>query len=116
MNLRAQYAAVLEGRTVTFRPRGGSMAGLVPNGAEVVVAPCYPERLEVGDVVLVRVAGSVYLHKVTATDPAKLRVQIGNTRGRINGWARHCAVAGICLSVNGSARPRTDGKAVPPEA
>lgn len=110
MNLRAQHAAVLEGRTVTFRPRGNSMAGLVPDGAEVVVAPCRPDRLEVGDVVLVRVTGAVYLHKVTATDPTKQRVQIGNNRGRINGWARYAAVAGICLSVNGTPRPRTDGK------
>ncbi|HRD63699.1 MAG TPA: hypothetical protein PLZ93_14700 [Nocardioides sp.] len=104
------YTRALAGETVTFRPRGSSMVGLVPNGAQVVVAPCNPDELEVGDVVLVKVVGTIYLHKVTAQDPARRRVQISNNRGRINGWAGWTKVAGICISVDDEPRPRLNGK------
>ncbi len=73
--------------------------------------PCNPACLEVGDVVLVKVAGTIYLHKVTAVDPARTRVQISDNRGCISGWAGWAKVAGICVSVNGEPRPRTGGKA-----
>lgn len=105
-SLLIPFHRVHEGSTVTFRPRGGSMTGLVEDGAEVVVTPCDPHRLEVGDVVLVRVHGSVYLHKVIGTDPARQRVQIGNNRGGVNGWTRFGNVAGICTHVEGRPRPR----------
>jgi protein involved in polysaccharide export with SLBB domain len=108
--LAGVYARALAGQTVTFRPRGSSMTGLVDDGAEVVVAPCHPARLEPGDVVLVKVAGTVYLHKVSAVDPGRSRVQIANNRGRVNGWAGWAKVAGICVAVNGRPRPATTGK------
>lgn len=62
----------------------------VESGATVTLEPVTAAEVEVGDVVLCRVAGNVYLHLVTAvqgTDDDR-RVQIGNMRGRINGWTR----------------------------
>jgi hypothetical protein len=71
-------------------------------------------RLEVGDIVLARVSGHVYLHLVSALEPGAGRVQIANNRGRVNGWTSRAKVYGICTSVDGVARPRLAGKVLPP--
>lgn len=63
---------VAEGETVTFRPTGNSMVPLIHSRDEVIVAPVDPNLVEVGDIVLTRVAGSVYFHLVKAIEPAKL--------------------------------------------
>lgn len=60
------------------------MRPLVESGARVTLEPVTIQELEVGDVVLCRVAGNVFLHLVKAK--AGGRVQIGNNRGKINGW------------------------------
>lgn len=109
-SLEAAWRQGVAGAAVTIRPRGGSMTGLVPSGAVVVVQPCRAEALEVDDVVLVRVAGSVYLHKVLAVEVSRTRVLIGNNRGRTNGWAAFSKIAGIAVSVDGRRRPRLEGK------
>ncbi|MEU9045649.1 MULTISPECIES: S26 family signal peptidase [unclassified Kitasatospora] len=70
----------------------------------MVVAPVDPSRLEPGDIVLARVAGTVYLHLVSSIDPARKRVHISNNRGRINGWTHHDRVFGICVAVDGVLR------------
>ena len=75
--------ALQQGQTVRIRPRGHSMKGRVNDGDFVTVAPCEPEALCVGDIVLVRVKGSDYLHLIKAIDGE--RFQIGNNRGGING-------------------------------
>ncbi|MFI0412254.1 hypothetical protein [Actinomadura sp. 3N508] len=77
----------------------------------MVVAPVDPSKVEVGDIVLARVAGTVYLHLVSAVDAAKKRVQISNNRGRINGWTSHDRVFGICVAVDGVARAGAAAKA-----
>jgi ApbE superfamily uncharacterized protein (UPF0280 family) len=56
--------------------------------------------------VLAKVAGTIYLHLVSAIDTARKRVQISNNRGRINGWTNHERVYGICVTVGGTERPR----------
>jgi hypothetical protein len=106
----AVAARVAAGATVTFRPTGSSMVPLIRSRQEVVVAPVDPTKLEVGDIVLARVTGTVYLHLVSSVDPTRNRLQISNNRGRINGWTTHPRTYGICLSVDGIARPRTTGK------
>lgn len=103
-------ARVSAGSTVDFRPTGSSMVPLVASRDLVTVAPVDPGQVEVGDIVLARVAGTVYLHLVTAVDAGRGRVQIGNNRGRVNGWTSHARVFGICTVVNGVARPRAAGK------
>ncbi|WP_448322194.1 S24 family peptidase [Streptomyces sp. CO7] len=101
---------VAGGATVTFRPSGTSMVPLIQNRQQVVVAPVDPATVEAGDIVLARVAGTVYLHLVSSVDPAGQRVQISNNRGRVNGWTGRDRVFGICVAVDGVARPRTDGR------
>ncbi|MER7169973.1 S24/S26 family peptidase [Streptomyces mesophilus] len=96
---------------MTFRPSGSSMIPLIRSRQEVVVAPVNPSKLEVGDIVLARVAGTVYLHLVSSVDAARKRVQISNNRGHINGWTGHDRVFGICVSVDGVTRPGAAGKA-----
>jgi len=108
--LDAMAGRVAAGSTVEFRPTGSSMVPLVRSRQLVVVAPADPARVEVGDIVLARVAGAVYLHLVSAVDAANGRVQISNNRGRVNGWTNHARVYGICVAVDGVPRPRTAGK------
>ncbi len=91
------------------------MVPLIRSGDVVTVAPVDPSKLEVGDIVLARVAGTVYLHLVSGLDPAKGRVQISNNRGRINGWTGRERVFGICVAVKGESRPGALAKAVPQE-
>lgn len=98
------------GARVEFRPTGSSMVPLVRSRDLVTVAPVDPTRLEVGDIVMARVAGTVYLHLVSALDPARSRVQISNNRGRINGWTSHDRVYGICVAVEGVQRPKAEAK------
>jgi hypothetical protein len=105
-------ARVAAGETVDFRPTGDSMVPLIRSRQQVRVAPVHPARLAVGDIVLARVAGTVYLHLVSAVDPARRRVQIGNNRGRVNGWTGYDRVYGLCVAVEGSPRPGVDGKIV----
>lgn len=113
MNLSVLAERVMAGATVTCRPVGNSMAPLIRSGQEVEIAPAAPERIEPEDIVLVRVSGRVYLHKVLTVDRARRRARIGNNRGGVNGWAGFERVYGICVSVDGVARPRIDGKTRP---
>jgi hypothetical protein len=106
----AMAASVAAGSAVEFRPRGSSMVPLIRSRQLVSVSPVDPARVEVGDIVLARVAGAVYLHLVSAVDHGGGRVQISNNSGRVNGWTTHAKVFGICTSVDGAARPRIDGK------
>jgi hypothetical protein len=101
---------VATGATVEFRPSGSSMVPLIRSRQLVTVAPVDPTTVEVGDIVLARVAGTVYLHLVSAVDTSSARVQISNNRGRVNGWTNHARIYGICVAVDGARRPRIDGK------
>jgi hypothetical protein len=85
------------GETVSFRPRGNSMGGKVESGQLCIVAPVDPTALKVGDSVLCKVRGREYLHLVKAIQGQ--RFQIGNNRGRINGWVSGNAIFGRCLKV-----------------
>ena len=85
------------GETVSFRPRGHSMKGRIESGQLCTVAPVEVSTLKVGDIVLCKVGGSEYLHIVKAIERG--RFQIGNNRGRINGWVgRHC-IFGKCVRI-----------------
>ena len=86
-----------KGETVQFRPRGNSMAGKIESGQLCTVEPANIEGLEVGDIVLCKVNGFQYLHMVKAIQGE--RFQIGNNRGRINGWIGRNAIYGKCVRV-----------------
>ena len=86
-----------KGETVQFRPRGNSMAGKIESGQLCTVTPVSPEALEVGDIVLCKVGGNQYLHLIKAKQGD--RFQIGNNRGRINGWIGHNGIYGKCVRI-----------------
>jgi hypothetical protein len=86
------------GETVSFRPRGNSMAGKVESGQLCTVVPIAdPALLAVFDIVLCKVSGAEYLHLIKAIQGE--RFQIGNNRGRINGWIGINAIFGKCIRV-----------------
>jgi hypothetical protein len=85
------------GETVSFRPRGNSMSGKIESGQLCTVAPADPGILEVGDIVLCKVNGREYLHLIKAIQGP--RFQIGNNRGRINGWVGGNAIFGKLIAI-----------------
>lgn len=86
-----------EGKSVSFRPRGNSMTGKVESGQLCTVEPIETSTLRVGDIVLCKVNGREYLHLIKAIQGP--RFQIGNNRGRINGWVSAGAIFGRCVKV-----------------
>jgi hypothetical protein len=99
MGWATPYIAKLKnGETVSFRPRGHSMKGKIESGQLCTVEPIADfTELEKGDIVLCKVNGNEYLHLVKATQGA--RFQIGNNRGRINGWIGTNSIFGKCVRV-----------------
>lgn len=85
------------GETVSFRPRGHSMSGRIESGQLCTVEPVDAAMLGVGDIVLCKVHGREYLHLVKAIQGP--RFQIGNNRGRVNGWVSAGAIFGRCVRI-----------------
>ena len=74
------------------------MTGKIESGQLCTVVPVVDHKtLEVGDIVLCRVGGAEYLHLVKAIQGG--RFQIGNNRGRINGWVGENCIFGKCIRV-----------------
>lgn len=89
-----KYIETLQrGELVKFRPRGNSMSGKIESGQLVTVAPVGEHILKIGDIVLCKVNGVQYLHLVKAISGG--RVQIGNNKGRINGWTSRRNIFGV---------------------
>src|SRR5438067_1750466 len=86
-----------KGETVAFRPRGHSMSGKIESGQLCTIKPAEPSSLEVGDIVLCKVNGREYLHLIKAVQGP--RFQIGNNRGRMNGWFTANAISGKSVRV-----------------
>jgi hypothetical protein len=86
------------GEAVKFRPRGNSMTGKIENGQLVTVQPIGDKKLGIGDIVLCKVNGVQYLHLIKAISGD--RFQIGNNRGRINGWTSRRNLFGIVVTVS----------------
>lgn len=98
MGWATQYIAQLAaGETVQFRPRGGSMSSKIESGQLCTVEPVAPESLQVGDIVLCKENGTQYLHLIKAIHGP--RFQIGNNKGRINGWITAGSIYGRCVRV-----------------
>jgi hypothetical protein len=73
------------------------MAGKIGSGQLCTVEPVDPATVKTGDVVLCKVRGREYLHMVKAVQGS--RFQIGNNRGRINGWISAGGIFGLCTKV-----------------
>jgi phage repressor protein C with HTH and peptisase S24 domain len=98
MGWAAHYIEALkEGKTVSFRPRGNSMAPRIESNQLCTVAPTDISTLQKGDIVLCKVHGSEYLHLIKAIEGN--RFQIGNNRGGINGWIGPNGIFGKLISV-----------------
>jgi len=99
MGWAQHYIAKLKaGEDVSFRPRGNSMTGKVESGELCTVVPVEDHSLlRVGDIVLCKVGGSEYLHLIKAIQGE--RFQIGNNRGRINGWVGSSGIFGKCVRI-----------------
>jgi hypothetical protein len=99
MEWATQYIAQLrDGETVQFRPRGNSMTGKIESGQLCTVEPIDDSAaLRVGDIVLCKVNGCQYIHLIKAIQGP--RFQIGNNRGRINGWITANSIYGKCIKV-----------------
>ncbi len=81
-----------------FRPRGNSMSDKIDSGQLCTVAPIDDyDALQVGDIVLCKVRGAQYLHLIEAMQGK--RFQIGNNRGRINGWITAGSIYGKLIAV-----------------
>jgi hypothetical protein len=72
------------------------MKGKIESGQLCTVVPATDE-LKVGDVVLCKVNGQQYLHLIKAVQGG--RYQIGNNRGRVNGWVSRNSIYGKCVRV-----------------
>ena len=82
------------------------MAGRIESGQLVTVCPISnlpsgASSLMPGDIVLCKVGGSVYLHliKDIREDAKRAIFQIGNNKGRINGWIRDQDIYGKCIDI-----------------
>ena len=93
-------AKLVAGETVSFRPKGSSMAGKINSGQLCTLMPVTdPTKLQIGDIVLCRVQGAEYLHLIKAVRGPGETFQIGNNRGGINGWIGPHGIYGICVKV-----------------
>ena len=90
--------SLLHNEMVQFRPRGNSMSGRIENGQLVTVVPLGDRRPVIGDIVLCKVNGMQYLHLIKAVSGE--RFQIGNNRGRINGWTSRRNIFGIVTNIS----------------
>ncbi len=70
------------------------MAGKINSSQRCTVVPAKVEDLQIGDIVLCKVNGFQYLHLIKAIQGK--RFQIGNNRGRINGWIGENGIYGKC--------------------
>lgn len=88
-----------EGRTATCRPHGGSMRGRIESGQLVTLDPDLEPS--VGDAVMCRCRGNVYVHLVKGIKghDEKRQFLIGNNRGGTNGWVSRGAVYGVVTGV-----------------
>jgi hypothetical protein len=73
------------------------MSGKIDSGQLCTVIPAKIEDLKVGDIVLCKVNGFQYLHLIKVIQGK--RFQIGNNRGRINGWVGENGIYGKCVRV-----------------
>jgi hypothetical protein len=93
-----------------FDAFGGSMEPVIPSGSRVTIEPVDVERLELGDIVAVKVGDETMLHLVKAIDRDERWVEIAGTSGPSNGWASFESVYAICTRIQGDAVPGAEEK------
>ncbi len=73
------------------------MSPKIESGQLCTVEPVETNSLQIGDIVLCKVNGTQYLHLIKAINGK--RFQIGNNRGRINGWVSANSIYGLLAKV-----------------
>lgn len=88
------WVQLMEGTPqITIKPRGHSMEPLIKDRQEVTILRLTDDDpLSVDDIVLAKVSGHIYLHKITAIQGD--RIQISNNHGHVNGWTSRSKIAG----------------------
>lgn len=101
MGWASRYIERLQkGETVSFRPRGNSMAPKIKSGQLVTVVPVTADTvIEVGDIVLCHVHRNQYLHFVHAIKNDGQQFVIANIHGFINGTTSRDRVYGRLTKV-----------------
>ena len=92
-------ARLKAGETIENREGGNSMTPRIKHRQPVTIAPVDVTKLERGDVVYVKVRGTVYTHLVVGLREGE--AQIGNNHGHVNGWTSLDNVFGIVIAVDG---------------
>lgn len=82
---RSAVNALQRGETCIVVGWGDSMTPRIRSGEAIVMAPVKSlKKLRKGEVVLAKVNGRIYLHKITAIRNGQFR--ISSNRGYVNGW------------------------------
>lgn len=92
-------AELSAGNSVSLKPHGQSMVPIIKSGEKITLSPIEGFTLQKGDVVLAKVNGRYFIHKITALSGD--RVQISNNHGHVNGWTSLKQVFGIVTQVGG---------------
>ncbi len=98
MNLIPYVKLLKEGQTVKFRGHGNSMQGRIESGQLITVEPIGDREIRVGDILLCKVDGRLWVHLCTAIG-SDGRYQISNNKGHVNGWCKPNNAFGIVIKV-----------------
>lgn len=86
------------GQTCLVQGFGQSMTPILKSGQVCRVEPVTEEtELKKNDIVLCKVKGHIYLHKISAID--KNRYQISNNHKHVNGWVGRSNIYGIVTEI-----------------
>lgn len=97
----------LEGSFPAF---GTSMEPVIPSGSRVTLEPVDVDRIELGDILVVKVGDSTMLHLVKTIDASGRRLEISGTSGPANGWTTFDLVYGICTRIGDKQVPGAAAK------
>lgn len=94
-NEKTAVAPLLEGKTVLVKGVGNSMTPILLSGQTVLCEPITPDIvLKKGDIVLCKVKGQTFMHKITGIRNKGTMYQISNNHGYVNGWTSRDKIYG----------------------
>lgn len=89
---------LLNGETCKVIGFGQSMTPILKSGQPVIVSPLKTDIvLEKNDIVLCKVNGHFYLHKISAIKGTQY--QISNNHGHVNGWVSKRNIFGKVIKI-----------------
>jgi signal peptidase I len=93
--LKITLDSLANGETVYYREGGNSMTPIIKSREEVTLSP-FNRELKKGDIVLCKVRGNYYTHKVYGKKGNQYL--IGNNHGHMNGWTEK--IFGIVIEIS----------------